>query len=135
MPGSRRSPGSSELSTGGGSVAVTTSSCYRIALRGHARAGPGAAPHRRGDKRHRSGSMSPVRQLACVAFAGVPVVASAAPASAQTHDAAAATQLFQEGRDLLKQGKHAAACAKLAESQRLDARVGTLLNLADCEET
>jgi hypothetical protein len=49
-------------------------------------------------------------------------------------DAAAATQLFNAGRDLMKQGDYAAACPKLAESARLQPTVGALAKLAECEE-
>ncbi len=60
----------------------------------------------------------------------------AAPLSAQAQgsDKAAAESLFQEGKELLKQGKTSEACPKFAESQRLEASVGTLLNLARCYE-
>jgi hypothetical protein len=47
---------------------------------------------------------------------------------------AAATELFNSGRDLMKFGDYAGACPKLAESARLDAKVGTLARLAECEE-
>jgi hypothetical protein len=59
---------------------------------------------------------------------------AASPAAAQTRDPAAATVLFEQGRAAIQAGDWAAACPKLEESHRLDPRVGTLLNLADCEE-
>ena len=61
--------------------------------------------------------------------------AAAPRARAQTNkDAAAATELFDKGRQAMKQLDYATACAAFADSQRFDAKVGTLLNLADCEE-
>ena len=42
-----------------------------------------------------------------------------------------ATELFNAGRDLMTAGNFAAACPKLAESARLDVKVGTLGKLAE----
>jgi hypothetical protein len=61
-------------------------------------------------------------------------IAPARRAAAQAGDAAAATALFQEGREAAKKGDFATACVKMEESFRLDAAPGTLLNLADCQE-
>jgi hypothetical protein len=55
-------------------------------------------------------------------------------AHAQSIDPAAATELFKQGRTLMEKGDYAGACPKFAESARLDAKVGTLLNLAECED-
>jgi hypothetical protein len=49
-------------------------------------------------------------------------------------DKALASQLFDEAQSLKKAGHLADACPKFAESQRLDAQLGTLIHLADCYE-
>ncbi|TMQ04358.1 MAG: hypothetical protein E6J90_51675 [Deltaproteobacteria bacterium] len=47
---------------------------------------------------------------------------------------AEAEALFRDGRNLIKAGKLAAGCDRLAASERLESSVGTLLNLGDCRE-
>jgi len=57
------------------------------------------------------------------------------PAAGQgTSDKALAEALFQQGRDLLEAGKTAEACSRFEQSQKLEAKLGTLMNLADCHE-
>lgn len=60
--------------------------------------------------------------------------AGAGAAAAPARDPVGAQWLFREGRELMKKGELAAACPKLEESLRLDPAVGTLMNLAECEE-
>lgn len=58
-----------------------------------------------------------------------------APATASAQgDAAAAEQLYKEGKALAKKGDFAAACPKFEASYKLDKGLGTLVNLADCHE-
>jgi hypothetical protein len=59
----------------------------------------------------------------------------ASPARAQQDRAEAeAEKLFLQGRELLKQGHVAEACARFEASHELDPAPGTLLNLALCRE-
>jgi hypothetical protein len=60
--------------------------------------------------------------------------ASPARAADSAEMRAAAQVLFDQGKNLSKAGKFAEACPKFEESQRLDPRIGTQFNLADCFE-
>jgi serine/threonine-protein kinase len=52
----------------------------------------------------------------------------------QAEQKAAAQVLFEEGRTLVEEGRFDEACPKLAESQRLDPGIGTMLWLGECYE-
>jgi len=65
---------------------------------------------------------------------GVAWLLSGAPAIAQDRDPAAAQALFDQARELTRQGRFAEACPKLQESNRLDPGIGTQFHLADCYE-
>src|SRR3954463_3119256 len=58
-------------------------------------------------------------------------LASSARAQA-TSDPATARALFREARKLMTDKHYDEACPKFEESQRLDAGIGTMFNLADC---
>ncbi len=72
------------------------------------------------------------RRRGCAALIACGVVlGGAAAAHAQS---AEAEVLFREGRKLIKAGKLADGCDKIAASERLESSVGALLNLGDCRE-
>ncbi|HEY1537386.1 MAG TPA: hypothetical protein VGF76_25370, partial [Polyangiaceae bacterium] len=65
------------------------------------------------------------------------VSASLASTPARADDArdpAAAEELFRQGRAASQKKDFTTACAKFRESNRLDPAVGTVFNIADCEE-
>ncbi|HEY3821927.1 MAG TPA: hypothetical protein VGL81_32395 [Polyangiaceae bacterium] len=70
--------------------------------------------------------------LVLAALVGSSHAARADGASAE--DAAVAQSLFDEARRLMIADRFAQACPKLADSYRLDPALGTLLNLAVCNE-
>jgi serine/threonine-protein kinase len=69
-----------------------------------------------------------------ISVAGVAWIAWSSAAFAQSAGAQAEV-LFRQGRELLVAGKIAEACDAFEESQKLEAAVTTLLNLAGCRET
>ncbi|MFN0249623.1 MAG: hypothetical protein ACKV2T_22255 [Kofleriaceae bacterium] len=64
----------------------------------------------------------------------VALVAVVVAVSAMAHANPAAEKIYRDGKDLLAKGKTDEACEAFRRSNELEARVGTLLNLADCEE-
>jgi hypothetical protein len=75
--------------------------------------------------------LTTARLAAAAALCLAPLVARAEPDAAQ---AAQATQLFNDGKQLMGEGKLAEACAAFDASQKLAPATSTLLNQADCRE-
>lgn len=74
-------------------------------------------------------------RVAAVATAVVAASTLAPPARAQGDDPRAlAEALFRSGRELMAAADLARACPKFAESNRIDPKPGTLMNLALCHE-
>ncbi|RYE83323.1 MAG: tetratricopeptide repeat protein [Myxococcales bacterium] len=73
-------------------------------------------------------------RAASAASVALALLAPVSVSRAQERDPPAAEALFERGRAALEAGQLAEACALFAESYRLDAAVGTLLNQARCEE-
>ncbi|MBX3204735.1 MAG: hypothetical protein KF764_06685 [Labilithrix sp.] len=81
-----------------------------------------------GDARRSRKNLQPALTAGLVALA---CFAGAGDALADTSEA---ERLFLEGRALMLEGRFDEACPRIAESQRLEPHVGTLLNLAACHE-
>ena len=76
-----------------------------------------------------------VPQRATVFGVALCVALASASAGAQSASGGATAQaLFDSAKKLMKSGKYAEACPALEESQRIEPRSGTALNLADCYE-
>lgn len=67
-------------------------------------------------------------------LSGLSGLVRAADANAQETTASAADALFQSGKSAMESGDYRTACERFRESFRLQAAVGTLLNLGACEE-
>ena len=74
------------------------------------------------------------RALGATWHVGLALLLWTATSAAQSGqpDKVTADALFDAARELMDQGRHAEACPKLADSQRLDPGIGTLLNLGRC---
>jgi hypothetical protein len=76
-----------------------------------------------------------MRSRAVASVLATILFATSLPAFAQSaNDKATAVALFDQGKQLVKDGKYAEACPKFELSQKLDPGVGTLGSLADCYE-
>jgi hypothetical protein len=76
----------------------------------------------------------PAKKVLCAVALSVLTVSSPALAQTSSEKAASAQALFDEGLRLMGAGELAAACPKLAASQKLDPGMGTKFRLADCYE-
>jgi hypothetical protein len=81
----------------------------------------------------RSRGVRPKRHLAGLVLISA-LCASAGARAQDTRDPAAAEELFRQGRAASEKNDFNTACAKFRESNRLDPAVGTVFNIADCEE-
>ena len=72
--------------------------------------------------------------LASKVLVALLLVSGSSTAQAPSEEGAMARELFDQGRALMDSKDYERACAKFAESQRLDPGGGTLLNLALCHE-
>jgi hypothetical protein len=78
----------------------------------------------------------PRRSTVLTGAAAAAIVTLAVPvhAAPSASDKAVAEALFRDGKRLIDSGTLQQGCAKLEESERLDPKLGTLLNVATCHE-
>jgi len=81
--------------------------------------------------RHRAARLVPATGAAIMWLATAP---ARAEGESPDDSRAIAEALFRSGRELMAAGDLARACEKFAESQRIDPKPGTLMNLALCHE-
>lgn len=74
------------------------------------------------------------RASALLSLLSMTALVSPGDARADGGDAVLADSLYAEGKQLFEKKEYAAACPKLAESDRLDPAGGTVLMLAECYE-
>src|ERR1700733_10338457 len=76
-----------------------------------------------------------MRAAARVSIAsGIALATTVGTSTSHADDSAAAQALFDQAKKAVAAQNLAEACPKFEESYRLDAAMGTLLNLADCYE-
>lgn len=81
-----------------------------------------------------SASAAPADSTAPAPSAPADDVFAAPTPSTDAARSAAAEALFESGHEAMTAGDYDTACSRFAESNRLDPAVGSLLNLAACEE-
>ena len=75
-----------------------------------------------------------MKRLACLICAGIVATAASARAQDNYQAVGAAKTLFEQGQKQMEEKNFDAACQSFKASNEAVARVGTLLNLADCYE-